>query len=329
MTDGGSRSPRRVWHASATGVAVIVLLAVAAACSLSGPTAAGESGIWTVGTSAHATMVGALIRTYLVRVPPKKRLNSSSLPLPWPLVIVLHGSSGDAGSVERESGMDSLADASRFLVAYPNATGGAFGLYPTDWNAGNCCGAAYRDNIDDLGFIAALIQDVSAHVPVDVHRIYVAGFSAGGRMAYHVGCQLAPTIAAIGVISGSLVDNGCTPTTKVPLFAVHGTDDPEVPYGLDAPAPTGDVPALADSLPPSVQYWTALNACTTGSDSTTAADVVRTLFTPCAAADVAFYTIQGGTHGWPGGPVDPGSQPPMNELKASVVMWQFFIRHHR
>jgi polyhydroxybutyrate depolymerase len=318
------RTPQR-----AASVAAVIALMSAVACTINGPTAAGESGVWSAGTAAHATAVGALTRTFLVHVPPKKRLNSSSLPIPWPLVIVLHGSAGDGATIEQQSGMDSVADASRFLVAYPNGSGGSFGLYPSDWNAGNCCGAAYRDNIDDLGFITALIQEVSAHVPVDARRIYVAGFSAGGRMAYHVACQLAPTIAAIGVISGSLVDNGCMPAITVPLFAVHGTGDPEVPYDLDAPAPTGTVPALADSLPPSVQYWTALNGCTSGSDSTTSADVVRTIFSPCTAADVAFYTIEGGTHGWPGGPVDPGSQPPMNELKASVVMWQFFIRHRR
>ena len=321
-------SPRRIRRFAAHAVAGIALVSVAA-CSIDGPEAGGESGVWSPGTAPHATVVGALTRTFLLHVPAHRRYNSSSLPLPWPLVIVLHGSSGDAGSVEQQSGMDSLADASRFLVAYPNGTGGAFGLYPSDWNAGNCCGAAYRDNIDDLGFITALIQEVSAHVPVDARRIYVAGFSAGGRMAYHVGCQLAPTVAAIGVVSGSLVDNGCAPTASVPLFAVHGTDDPEVPFDLDAPAPTGDVPPLADSLPPSVQYWTALNGCTKGTDSTTSAHVVRTSFTPCTAADVSFYTIEGGTHGWPGGPVDPGADPPMNELKASVVMWQFFIRHRR
>ena len=328
MRAGRVRSVRRGRYRAAICVAVTALF-FAMACSLDGPTAAGESGSWSVGTAAHATVVGALTRTFLVHVPPKKRLNSSSLPLPWPLVIVLHGSAGNAQAVEQQSGMDSLADASRFLVAYPNGTGGAFGLYPSDWNAGNCCGAAYRDNIDDIGFITALIQEVSNHLPVDARRIYVAGFSAGGRMAYHVACQLAPTIAAIGVISGSLVDNGCAPTAPVPLFAVHGTNDPEVPYDLGAPAPTGIVPSLADSLPPSVQYWTALNGCTSGSDSTTAKDVMRTIFTPCTSADVHFYAIEGGTHGWPGGPLDPGSQPPMNELKATVVMWQFFIRHRR
>ena len=311
------------------GAASIAIVSSSVACTTDGPTAAGESGVWSAGTAAHATIVGTLSRTFLVRVPPHRRLSSSGLPLPWPLVIVLHGSSGDASAIELQSGMDSLADASRFLVAYPNGTGGSFNLYPSDWNAGNCCGAAYRDNIDDLGFIAALIKEVSAHVPVDPRRIYVAGFSAGGRMAYHVGCQLSPLIAAIGVVSGSLVDNGCAPSKPMPLFAVHGTDDPEVAYDEPAPDPPGPVPSVADSLPPSVQFWASLQACTGGAVASTAADVALTTFTPCTGAVINFYTIQGGTHGWPGGPVDPGSQPPMNEIKASVLMWQFFFKHLR
>jgi polyhydroxybutyrate depolymerase len=225
--------------------------------------------------------------------------------------------------------MDSLADAARFLVAYPNGTGGNYGLYPSDWNAGSCCGGAYRDNVDDLAFIAALITEVSKYVPVDAHRIYVAGFSAGGRMAYHVGCQLSATVAAIAVVSGSLVDYGCAPANAVPLWATHGTDDPEVAYDEPAPDPPGPVPSIADSLPPSVQFWSALNACTGGTAQATAADVAGTTFTPCTGATINFFTIVGGTHGWPGGPDDPGAQPPMNEIKASVLMWQFFLKHRR
>jgi polyhydroxybutyrate depolymerase len=310
-------------------LAGIAAVALAAGCTVDGPTAAGESGVWSAGTSAHATQVGALTRTFLAHVPSHRRLSTSSLPLPWPLVIVLHGSSGNAGAVEEQSGMDSVAEAARFLVAYPNGTGGAFDLYPSDWNSGNCCGGAYRDNIDDLGFITALINEMSAHVPVDPHRIYVAGFSSGGFMAYHTGCQLSASIAAIGVVEGSLVDYGCTPPKSVPLWAVHGTDDPEVPYDQDAPTPSGDVPALATDLPPSTQFWAVLNGCVKGTRTVAAADVSQTTFTPCTGADIDFYTILGGTHGWPGGPDDPGAQPPMNEIKASVLMWQFFIKHLR
>jgi polyhydroxybutyrate depolymerase len=318
---GTPRSLRR----AAAGFA---LASLALACSADGITGAGETGIWSVGTASHAVVAGARTRTYLAHVPPK-RLLRASLPAPWPLVIVLHGSAGDAASVAQLSAMDSLADANLFLVAYPNGTGGDFDLYPSDWNAGSCCGGAARDNVDDLAFITGLIAQMSAHVPVDARRVYVAGFSAGGRMAYHVGCQLSTTIAAIGVVAGSLVDDACAPAKGVPLFAVHGTDDPEVAFDEASPPPLGTVPLLAGNLPPAVQFWSALGKCTGGTNLTLSEHVVRTSFTACVGAEIQFYAIRGGTHGWPGGPVDPGAQPPMNELRASVLMWQFFNRKVR
>ena len=126
-----------------------------------------------------------------------------------------------------------------------------------------------------------------------------------------------------------MAEDQCTPAKPVPLWAVHGTTDPEVAFNQGAPPPNGPIPALAVDLPPSIQFWSVLNGCVKGTKTTAAADVVHTSFTPCTGADVDFYTILGGTHGWPGGPDDPGAQPPMNEIKASVLMWNFFFRHLR
>ena len=315
---------RFVWRLVA-GVALVV---VASTCSLDSITGVGESGKWTAGTAAHATLVGKANRTYMVHVPTRRRL-TGGVPVPYPLVIVLHGSSGNGASMEVTTRMDSLADATQFLVAYPNGTGGNFNLYPSDWNSGTCCGGAFRDQVDDIGFIKALIKQVSANSPVDARRIYIAGFSAGGYMAYHAGCQLSATIAAIAVVSGDLVDPNCSPAKPVPLFAIHGTDDTEVSYSEGAPPPRSAIPPLAGSLPPSVGFWTSLNKCSGGAVTRASAHVTRTRFTVCTIAEVDFYSILGGTHGWPGGPEDPGAQPPMNEVKATILISQFFARHIR
>lgn len=315
---------RRAWRLAA-GVALLV---VASTCTPDKITGVGESGKWTAGTAEHATLVGKANRTYLVHVPKRRRL-TGGIPVPFPLVIVLHGSSGDGASIEVTTKMDSLADATQFLVAYPNGTGGDFNLYPSDWNSGTCCGGAARDQVDDLGFITALIKQISANSPVDARRIYIAGFSAGGYMAYHAGCQLSAKIAAIAVVSGDLVDPNCSPAKPVPLFAIHGTDDPVVAYTEDAPPPHSAVPPLALGLPPSVGFWTSLNKCSGGAVTKASAHVTRSRFTVCTSAEVDFYSILGGTHGWPGGPEDPGSQPPMNEIKASILISQFFARQIR
>ena len=315
------------------GRAFAVIIALAGGCSTYGPTFAGDSAGWSIGDTNHSVAVASLTRTFVVHIPAHRRVNTAGVTIPWPLVIVLHGSSGDASTIEHQSAMNELAESQRFLVAYPNGTGGAYGLYPSDWNAGTCCGAANRDGVDDLGFISALIKEVGAHTSLDVRRVYVAGFSSGAYMAYHAGCQLSASVAAIAAVEGALADESCAPAKPMPLFAVHGTTDPEVAYDEAAPTPPGTVPAIAAALPPSVRYWTAENGCAAkaakGATRVASAHVTQVSITSCAKADVNFYTIEGGTHGWPGGPDSPGADPPMSELNTSALMWTFFIAHLR
>ena len=320
---------RRVHRVGAVLLAVIG--AAIGACSGDGPTAPGESGHWTKGSASHALNVGSVPRTYTLHVPPRTRRGTGATVLPYPLVIVLHGSSSDGKTIETESGMDVVADSALFLVAYPDGTGGRFNVLATGWNAGNCCGGAYRDGIDDIAFLNALIKHVSQHVTVDTRRIYVAGFSAGALMAYHAGCQLSATVAAVATVAGSLADENCHPEKAVSLWAVHGTDDDQVAFNEPSATPlTATVPVIARALPPSVQYWTTLQKCTGGSTKSVTASVSLTTLTGCAnAAGIEFNRILGGTHGWPGGTAEPGSVKPMSELKASSELWKFFAKHLR
>jgi polyhydroxybutyrate depolymerase len=307
-----------------------VVVALCAACSADSVFGVSESGDWTPGTAAHDVVVGDLTRTFLLHVPAHYPKTSTGMRRSYSLIIVLHGSAGSADAIRHSSGMDSVSETYMTLVAYPNGTHGRSGLYPADWNAGTCCGAAARENIDDVGFIKAVIDRVSKQLPVDQKRIYIAGFSDGGRMAYHAACQLSSTIAAIGVVSGSLLDDHCTPAKSVALIAVHGTADDEVPYDDDAlTSPPTAVPSTAMALPPSLQFWTSENGCSTSSESRPSPHVLETTFSACTGADVVFYGIQGGLHGWPGEPDGNGSEPPMSELHASDVVAKFFNQHFR
>jgi polyhydroxybutyrate depolymerase len=313
--------------ARAAVVASTMLLGVVA-CDLSRITGSVESGVWSAGTAAHEVTVAGEVRTFHVHVPPK-RLTRNSVLAGWPLVIVLHGSGADGSDIERATAFDSIADANLFVAAYPDGSRGSFELFPSDWNAGTCCGGAHRDGIDDIAFIKAMIASVSSKLSIDAHRIYVAGFSAGGRMAYHVGCRMSTTIAAIAVASGSLVDDACAPGVGVPLIATHGTSDPEVDYGEEAPPPPRSPTPAAAELPPAVQFWVALGKCTSGKVTPLTAHVAQAAFTACPGTEIQFYRIESGTHGWPGGAAEPGSLPPMNEIRFSALAWQFFNRKTR
>jgi polyhydroxybutyrate depolymerase len=285
----------------------------------------GTSGNWKRGTTTHFIAVGSASRDYLLHVPQRRPALLGGTVRPYSLVLVLHGSAGSAEDIRQTSGMDSLSEALHFLVAYPTGTNGG-GQYPSDWNGGTCCGAAARNNVDDVGFLAALVAEVSKKLPVDPHRIYIVGFSSGGIMAYHAACKLSPLITAIGVISGSLMDDNCTPSRGVGFIGIHGTNDDQVPYGDPSlTPPPRTVTGVGASLPTSAQFWIATDGCGAGAASRQSPHVVRTTFSSCSGAAVAFYTIEGGSHDWP----SSGSPPPMSELRASNVIVEYLNRQVR
>jgi polyhydroxybutyrate depolymerase len=280
---------------------------------------------WTAGTSERDVLVGGDTRSYVLHLPTRVRRNRLGATVAYPLVLVLHGSGADGSTVEMQSGMDHLADSAQFIVAYPNGATMLFGL-GSDWNAGKCCGNAVRSNVDDLAFLRATVDDVARHVPVDRRRIYVAGFSDGGRMAYHVACDAASMVAAIGVVAGSVVDDSCVPSRPVPVIVFHGTADDEVPFSA-APEANTATPLLPAVAPPSVRFWATTNRCQQATTRLESPHVTRVQFASCAA-DVVFYNIDGGGHAWPGGRKDgDGGAEPTSELNASAAMIRFFLRH--
>ena len=275
------------------------------------------------GTAAHEVHVGEMTRTFVLHVPVNRprRLGRAAA---YPLVIVLHGSGADGETVRRMSNMDAMADLAGFLVAYPNGTTGRLGLR-SDWNAGECCGSAESRNVDDVAFVKTLVDSLSVRMPVDRNRVYVAGFSDGGRMAYRVGCELSTTVAAIAVVAGSLADAQCAPKRAVPLIAFHGTADRDVPYtdtSYTSPA-VAPLPSVRDA-PPSIQFWSSHNSCKAVTLTRKSVHVTLTHFEQCAG-EVTFYTVEDGLHAWPGGASD--GQEPTREISASAEAWRFFFRH--
>lgn len=280
------------------------------------------SGPWKRGTTMHYLSVGATPRQYLLHVPQRRPVRAGGVIRPYSLVLVLHGSSSNGDDIRQVSQMDSISEARRFLVAYPYGTNGG-GLGPSDWNGGVCCGAPQRGNVDDVGFLAAIVAEASKNLPVDPHRIYIMGFSSGAIMAYHAACKLAPMIAAIGVISGSLMDDSCAPARPVAMIGIHGTSDDQVPYNDPSlTPPPKPVTGIATQLPSSAQFWVATDGCAQGFALRQSPHVVRTAFKTCLGAQVVFYTIEGGTHGWPASSLTP----PMSELEASSVIADYFDR---
>jgi polyhydroxybutyrate depolymerase len=317
------------------GIVMVLVAAMAVAVSACGPlghrapeAAPPSSGSApAAGTVSHSLKVAGRTRDYALHVPPGTGTS------PLPLVVQLHGGGGNNVNIETQTGFYDLADKDHFLVASPDGTGGPAGRLLT-WNAGWCCGSALHDKVDDVAFLNAMLDDLEAHYPVDPRRIYVTGFSNGAMMTYRLGCALSGRIAAIAPVSGALDLDGCQPSRPLPVLAIHGTADENVPYdGGKGTAEGRRFPSQRDridrSVADSVGFWVHEDGCATRPTEQKSGDLDRTSYGSCAAGtQVVLDTIVGGVHAWPGGDRPrPGAGEPSHALDATAEIWRFFSAH--
>src|SRR5262249_19666097 len=104
---------------------------------------------------------GGSTRRYIAHLPPQFTPGQS-----LPVVLVFHGGGGTPESAVRMTGMNAVADRHGFIAVYPRGTAPLIGDFYT-WNAGRCCGIALEKNIDDVGFVAALIDELQKKYNID------------------------------------------------------------------------------------------------------------------------------------------------------------------
>lgn len=275
---------------------------------------------------------GGFQRSYSVHVP----AGYDGLTL-LPLVVVIHGAFDTAEGIEKFSGFSRLADREKFIVLYPNGIG-IFG-WLQHWNAGHCCGKAAEDGIDDVGYLASAIEDVSKRVAVDRKRVYMVGFSNGGMLTYRFAAERGDLLAAAAPMAASIGGrpaDGATdwripePVKPLPLLVMHGLADDDIPYaGGRSEHRKGE--RTYWSVEESVQFWIKHNGCTgTPDESRLAAGAVQVRTWNACRDNVtmALYTIEKWGHIWPG-PYFTGELPeedPLYNFDAAEITWDFFKR---
>ena len=247
---------------------------------------------------------------------------------PLPLVFDFHGGGGNAETQMRMSGFNEHADEKSVIVIYPDGSGLLEDKFLT-WNGGTCCGYSVKHDIDDVGFIRALLAHVESLYNIDPKRIYATGLSNGGIFSYRLACDASDLFAAIGPVSGTLNIIPCMPKEPVSIIDFHGTADEHLPYNGGA----GDK-SLTDvsfaSVKDSIDFWLNFDKCGTDPRSETFSNIQHDIYSNCIAGTaVELYTILGGKHAWPGssGPAWPGGDQPTQTISATQLMWNFFIAH--
>ena len=148
----------------------------------------------------------------------------------FPLVVSLHGYTGNGSAHENYFNLRSQIDDRRFILCVPNGLRNSQG--DRFWNATDFCCDFEGQSPDDSGYLRDLIERVAADHPVDLESIHVVGHSNGGFMSYRMACDHADLIASIASLAGATFDNpsDCVPSQPVHVLQIHGTNDDVVTY---------------------------------------------------------------------------------------------------
>lgn len=252
------------------------------------------------------------------------------------LVLVMHGSLGDGEGMRSATrfSFDVLAERHGFVVVYPDG-------YQQHWN--DCrAGADYAanlENIDDVGFLRALVQRMVVEQGVDPARVFATGLSNGGQMAYRLGLEAPELVAGIAAMAASLpvpASSDCQPSGRaVAALVMNGTEDPVNPYDggvveIFGNSSRGEVMSSLDTA----AYWAGLAGHTGPGELRVWSDrvpddgtrVESTEWLMPGQVPVSLVTIKGGGHTVPH-PVFSLPRilgPTSHEMDGAEVVWRFF-----
>jgi polyhydroxybutyrate depolymerase len=122
-------------------------------------------------------------------------------------------------------------------------------------------GDACKRNVDDVGYLRALLADIGRRIDVDPKRVYATGFSNGAALAHRLACDAADLFAAVAAGLGR-EPGGARRLHAVAtgaLLVIHGTLDRCWPYAA-APAPASP-PVATSRSPRTLAGWAQRNGC--------------------------------------------------------------------
>jgi polyhydroxybutyrate depolymerase len=281
---------------------------------------------WLRPGATRSITVGGMSRSYIVHAPKGHDQRTQ-----MPVVLALHGATMNGAMMAWFSDLNRKADEAGFVAVYPNGTGSRSSLF---WNGGNCCGSAMEDNVDDVAFISALLDDLTRAYPVDPRRIYATGMSNGAIMAYRLASELSNRIAAIAPVAGAVGTQINQPKRPLSVLHFHGTKDEYIPFlgGIGEKSLSRTTFCSVDH---SIQTWVKLNGCeekprtdVLSKDSDELIVTRQSYEGGKGGAEVSLVVIEGGGHTWPGRK-SPAKALGKSATKVSAndLMWQFFQKH--
>lgn len=212
-----------------------------------------------------------------------------------PLLMMLHGYSGNAKSFAEETKMNETADEYGYLVAYPQGLPD-----PTDktsslgWNSG-----LKKTGNDDVGFLTALAQYLQKTYHVPSNETFAVGFSNGAFMIHRLANEAPETFRAVASVAGFMtasVWEERKEKTSIGFLQINGTKDDVVPQRSNKYQTNSSTPVIEDVM----AYWRDANDLEISDEWKLAEQTTAYCYSSQTNSNrVCHIVIENGRHAWP------------------------------
>ena len=175
---------------------------------------------------------------------------------PHALVVLLNGGSVGPWRFPQQFRWEELAEEQGIVIAIP--IGMTFPPNEGAWQLNTDA-----DSMQDIDFVTAMIDNISANNEIDPARIYAVGYSLGSMFSYELACQMSTQFAAIASFAGTMpvTPKACEPERNVPIMHLHGVNDPIIAYGNTWDWKAWDSVGTMQDIPSLVEFWRSRFNC--------------------------------------------------------------------
>jgi polyhydroxybutyrate depolymerase len=236
------------------------------------------------------------------------------------LLFIMHGSGGSSRDMLKHSTkLEAMATKDKLLIVYPNG-------HQRYWN--ECrkysTAVANKENINEQAFFSEMINYFKKKFSINANKVYAAGFSGGGHMAYKLGLTMPDKIKAIAAVVANMPDSAscdCVLSGKpLPVLIINGTDDGVNPYNGGEMFVNNASYGVVRSSANTFAYWSLLAGYTGTPEKKSLPDIDTT----------DYKTIESYMHQQPGKPtvnllkVTGGKHDYPGDIDVYVYAWEFF-----
>ena len=207
-----------------------------------------------------------------------------------PLVLNFHGFGESASDFMNNADMRTVSESNTFILVYPQ---GSCLNGSSHWNACPTEGDNKSD-ANDFGFVESIISVISSQYNVDLERVYAAGYSNGGMMAYGLANYKSDLIAAVASVSGAMLDCIGSTSHPMPVVHLHGTYDGVLPYNGSS-----DWSSVQSTLDYWINFNNTITSPTVSNDDSGGMSVEHYIYDQGdSSVSIEHYKFIGGDHVW-------------------------------